>query len=65
MAGSEDFSILPSAFNVPSCFWVLGGFADPASAPGNHSPAFLPELESLDVGARAILVASAPWLMRS
>lgn len=65
MAGSEDFSILPSAFNAPSCFWVLGGFADPASAPGNHSPAFLPELESLDVGARAILVASAPWLMRS
>ncbi len=63
MAGSEDFSILPAALNAPSCFWVLGGFADLATAPGNHSPAFLPELESLDV--RAILVASAPWPMRS
>lgn len=64
MAGSEDFSILPGAFGVPSCYWVIGGFEDPATAPGNHSADFAPDLGALDVGAEAILAAAAPWLMR-
>lgn len=64
MAGSEDFSILPDALGVPYCYWAIGGFEDPATAPANHSPAFAPDLEALDIGAEAIIAAASPWLVR-
>ena len=62
--GSEDFSIIPDALGVPYCYWMIGGFKDPQTAPANHSPMFAPELESLDVGAEAIIAAASAWLIR-
>lgn len=62
--GSEDFPLLPRAFGVPSCYWALGGFADPRTAPANHSPFFAPDLQpTLDRGTEAIIVAAGAWLM--
>lgn len=61
---SEDFSVIPDALGVPYTFWGLGGFADPENAPGNHNPAFAPDMQpTLDRGAEAIIVASSPWLV--
>lgn len=61
---SEDFSIIPDAFGTPYTYWGLGGFADPESAPGNHSPAFAPDLQpTLHRGAEAIIVAASQWLV--
>ncbi|MFP7366588.1 amidohydrolase [Corynebacterium callunae] len=62
---SEDFSIIPDAFGTPYTFWGLGGFADQVNAPGNHSPAFVPDLQpTLDRGTAALIVAAAPWLLK-
>ena len=61
---SEDFSVIPDALGVPYVYWGVGGFADQATAPGNHNPAFAPDLQpTLDVGTQAIIVAAAPWLL--
>ncbi|GAB3947359.1 amidohydrolase [Corynebacterium tapiri] len=63
VAGSEDFPDIPNAFNTPYSYWVIGGFRDPATAPGNHSAQFLPELDpTLDLGTRATIAAITPWL---
>ncbi|SDM10219.1 hippurate hydrolase [Corynebacterium mycetoides] len=60
---SEDFSVIPRELGVPYTFWGLGGFADQANAPGNHNPAFAPDLQpTLDRGVEAIVVAAAAWL---
>ena len=60
---SEDFSIIPDAFSVPYTYWGVGGFADPTTAPGNHNPAFAPDLQpTLDRGAEALVVAASVWL---
>jgi amidohydrolase len=61
---SEDFSVIPDALGVPYVYWGIGGFADQDNAPGNHNPAFAPDLQpTLDVGTQAIIVAAAPWLL--
>ena len=61
---SEDFSIIPDALGVPYTFWGLGGFADWGNAPGNHSPAFAPDLQpTLDRAAEAMIVAAGAWLV--
>ena len=61
---SEDFSVIPDAFGVPYTYWGLGGFADQANAPGNHSPFFAPDIQpTLDRGTEAIVVAASPWLV--
>ncbi|WP_257161921.1 amidohydrolase [Corynebacterium cystitidis] len=63
---SEDFSIVPTHLGVPYTYWGLGGFADHTNAPGNHNPAFAPDLQpTLDRGAEAIVVAASPWLCRT
>lgn len=63
---SEDFSIIPDAFGVPYSYWGLGGFADPAAAPGNHSPAFAPDIQpTLDRGIEALVVAASAWLVKN
>ncbi|QGU03755.1 amidohydrolase [Corynebacterium comes] len=60
---SEDFSIIPDALGVPYTYWGIGGFADMANAPGNHNPAFAPDLQpTLDLGVQAAVVAAAAWL---
>ncbi|BAU97292.1 amidohydrolase [Corynebacterium suranareeae] len=62
---SEDFSIIPDAFGVPYSYWGLGGFADWKNAPGNHSPAFAPDIQpTLDRGVEALVVASSAWLIK-
>ena len=61
---SEDFSIIPDALGVPYTYWGLGGFKDWENAPGNHSPAFAPDLQpTLDRAAEAMIVAAAAWLV--
>ena len=61
---SEDFSIIPDALDVPYTYWGLGGFKDWENAPGNHSPAFAPDLQpTLDRAAEAMIVAAAAWLV--
>ena len=60
---SEDFSVIPDALGVPYAYWGIGGFADMANAPGNHNPAFAPDLHpTLDLGVQAAVVAAAAWL---
>lgn len=63
LAASEDFSIIPDAFGAPYFYWGLGGFADHENAPGNHNPAFAPDMQpTLDRGVEAAVVAASAWL---
>ncbi|WIM68104.1 amidohydrolase [Corynebacterium breve] len=60
---SEDFSIIPDALGAPYSYWGVGGFANPETAPGNHNPAFAPDLQpTLDRGSEALIVAACAWL---
>ena len=61
--GSEDFSLFGQ--EVPAMFFFVGSTTrgiDPATAPGNHSPEFLLDESSLDVGLRALLQVSLDYL---
>ena len=61
--GSEDFSLFGQ--EVPAMFFFVGSTAkgiDPVTAPGNHSPEFLLDESSLDVGLRALLQVSLDYL---
>jgi hippurate hydrolase len=72
---SEDLSEIPKAFDVPYCYWGIGGI-DPqqyAAAeqngtiaddiPVNHSPTFAPVLQpTLDTAVSALVVAALAWL---
>jgi len=61
--GSEDFSLYGQ--KAPALFFFVGATApgiDPATAPGNHSPEFLLDETSLDVGFRALLQVSLDYL---
>lgn len=60
---SEDFSYIPDEWGCPYTFWTLGGFADVAHAPANHSPHFTPDLQpTLNCGVSAVVVAASAWL---
>ncbi|KAL8848449.1 MAG: hypothetical protein Q9221_006500 [Calogaya cf. arnoldii] len=74
LPGSEDFSILARAINVPSIFWMLGG-CEPAKwdeakrngtigeIPINHSAEFAPVIEpTLRTGVDALAVAALSFL---
>lgn len=62
-SASEDFSIVANAFKTPHAYWGLGGFADMQNAPGNHNPAFAPDLQpTLNRGLEAAVVATCAWL---
>lgn len=62
-SASEDFSIVANAFKTPYAYWGLGGFADMQNAPGNHNPAFAPDLHpTLNRGLEAAVVAACAWL---
>jgi metal-dependent amidase/aminoacylase/carboxypeptidase family protein len=75
LGGSEDFGILATAINKPSCFWTYGG-VDPETwdrlekearltedVPVNHSPFFAPVIDpTLRVAAEAYAVAALTWL---
>jgi amidohydrolase len=61
--GAEDFSYY--AKQVPGLFFFVGATSqgiDPATAPGNHSPEFKLDEQSLDVGLRAMLQATLDYL---
>jgi amidohydrolase len=61
--GAEDFSFY--AREVPGLFFFVGSTSvgiDPATAPSNHSPKFLLDEQSLDVGLRALLQVSLDYL---
>ncbi|MGY4514549.1 amidohydrolase [Lysobacter sp. HA18] len=61
--GAEDFSYF--AKEVPGLFFFVGSTSegiDPQTAPGNHSPEFKLDEQSLDVGLRAMLQATLDYL---
>ena len=61
--GAEDFAYY--AREVPSMFWFVGATApgiDPITAPGNHSPLFVLDEASLDVGFRSMLQVALDYL---
>jgi amidohydrolase len=61
--GAEDFSFY--AREVPGMFFFVGATSagiDPATAPSNHSPKFLLDEKSLDIGLRALLQVSLDYL---
>ncbi len=61
--GAEDFSFY--AKEVPGLFFFVGSTTagiDPATAPSNHSPKFLLDESSLDVGLRALLQVTLDYL---
>ena len=73
-SASEDFSVIPRAWNVPSVYWIVGGvdpqkYAEAEKAgrlndiPSNHSPEFAPAINpTLRVGIEAMLAAAGAWL---
>ena len=61
--GAEDFAYY--AQQVPAMFFFVGATApgiDPATAPGNHSPKFVLDESSLDLGLRALLQVTLDYL---
>jgi amidohydrolase len=74
LAGSEDFGILATSINKPSCFFLYGGWATETydklekegklkELPVNHSPFFLPDMKtSLHTGVEAYVVAALTFL---
>ncbi len=61
--GAEDFSFY--AREVPGMFFFVGSTSagiDPATAPNNHSPKFLLDEKSLDIGLRSLLQVSLDYL---
>jgi amidohydrolase len=73
-SASEDFSVIPRAWNVPSVYWIVGGI-DPQKyaeaertgslneLPSNHSPEFAPVINpTLRTGVEAMLAAAGAWL---
>lgn len=77
LPGSEDFGILATSINKPSCFFLYGGL-DPKvydkaekegrlkELPGNHSPYFVPQMTpSLTAGMEGYIVAALTFLGKS
>lgn len=76
LQGSEDFGILATAIEKPSCFFLYGGL-DPAvyekaekegkmsELPGNHSPFFAPVVQpTLSVGFEGYAVSALTFLAK-
>ncbi len=76
-SASEDFSVIPRAWDIPSVYWIVGGI-DPQQyaeaertgtlnqLPSNHSPEFAPVIEpTLRTGVEAMLAAAGAWLVAS
>lgn len=74
ITGSEDFSWLPRAWDVPYAYWFVGGWDaaayDEAEAagqllgiPSNHSPFFGPTMHpTLETGVRSAVASSLAFL---
>ncbi|KAF2182293.1 metal-dependent amidase/aminoacylase/carboxypeptidase [Zopfia rhizophila CBS 207.26] len=72
-SASEDFGILATSINKPSCFFLYGGLDtevyDQAEKegklkelPGNHSPYFVPQIGSVWTGFEAYVVSALTFL---
>lgn len=60
---SEDFSIIPTAFGIPYCYWGFGGFAPGQQAFPNHNPGFGPVMQpTLRTGTEAAVSAVLAYL---
>ncbi|CAI6335994.1 unnamed protein product [Periconia digitata] len=73
LQGSEDFGILATAIEKPSCFFLYGGVEKGLydklveegrgnEIPGNHSPHFLPTVDSVRVGCEAYVVSALTFM---
>lgn len=73
--GSEDFSEIPKAFEIPYCYWNVGGvdretYRDAekrgvlaSEIAGNHSPFFAPVMHpTLQAATKTIVVVALDWL---
>nr|VDG63767.1 carboxypeptidase [Streptococcus thermophilus] len=59
-SGSEDFPIIPNAWDVPYVFIGWSGFEEGQAGPPNHSSGFVPQIQpSLDRGSVSVLLAAA------
>lgn len=74
-SASEDFGILATSINKPSCFFLYGGLDaevyDKAEKegklkelPGNHSPFFVPHIGSIWTGFDAYVVSALTFLKK-
>lgn len=60
---SEDFSIIPAAFDVPYLFWGNGGFLPGMPVVGNHNPTFAPAIQpTIRTGTEAAVAAALAYL---
>lgn len=63
MTASEDFSIIPDAFETPYSYWGFGGFTPDQTARPNHNPGFGPALQpTLRTGTEAAVSAALAYL---
>ena len=73
--GSEDFSVLATKIDKPSCFWFLGGVDEEKwdkaeregrlmeDIPSNHSPYFAPVIQpTIKVGIEALCIGALTFL---
>ena len=59
-SGSEDFPIIPNAWEVPYVFIGWSGFEEGQAGPPNHSSGFVPQIQpTLDRGSMSVLLAVA------
>lgn len=60
---SEDFSVIPDAFDVPYTYWGLGGFTAGQTLLPNHNPGFAPAIQpTISTGTEAAVIAALAWL---
>lgn len=60
---SEDFSVVPRAFDVPYAFWGFGGFAADQEIFPNHNSNFAPAAQpTLTTGTQAALAAALAFV---
>lgn len=73
-SASEDFGSFGAEWEVPSVFWLVGGFDPEVYAkaerdgklnelPSNHNPKFAPVLQpTLEIGVQTLVAAACAWL---
>ena len=63
LPASEDFSVIPTAFDIPYTYWGFGGFAEGQEALPNHNPGFAPVIQpTLRTGTEAAVASVIAYL---
>ena len=66
ITASEDFSVIPDAFDIPYCYWGFGGFTADQQPVPNHNPGFGPAMQpTLTTGTEAAVTAVLAYLGRN